>query len=246
MRNKHGLSREIPEGIKRQVRQECGFGCVVCGFAIVEYEHIEAFSECRSHDPNSIALLCSKHHSLVTRGFLGKEEIKRHRTNPITFLNGPCNTDFFHLQHPLRLSIGSNTIAHFECIVRNNDGAEWLAIAPPEHPKAPVRIHATFYNDDGSTSLRIHDNVWECQLEQTWDLVASGGVISLYRAPRREALRLRAELPNILHLERLDMMVGKSGIQINAAGVVTLLANGSSIRLTGSQFQQTDCVYRIP
>jgi len=57
--NIHGLSRTIPEGIKRQVRQECGFGCVVCGLAIATYEHIDPpFKTAKDHDPSKIAYLC--------------------------------------------------------------------------------------------------------------------------------------------------------------------------------------------
>ncbi len=53
--NKHGLSRTIPEDVKRQVRQACGFGCVCCGFAIVTYEHIEPeFHNAESHDPENM------------------------------------------------------------------------------------------------------------------------------------------------------------------------------------------------
>lgn len=31
--NRHGLSRYIPPNIKRTIRKQCGFGCVVCGVA---------------------------------------------------------------------------------------------------------------------------------------------------------------------------------------------------------------------
>lgn len=29
--NKYGLTRDIPEDVKRKVRKRCGFGCVICG-----------------------------------------------------------------------------------------------------------------------------------------------------------------------------------------------------------------------
>lgn len=49
--NKHGLSRTIPEPVKREVRQACGFGCVFCGHALVEYEHVDPlFADARLHD----------------------------------------------------------------------------------------------------------------------------------------------------------------------------------------------------
>ena len=58
-RNQYGLTRTIPEDIKRQVRQACGFGCVCCGLAIATYEHIDPeFHFAESHDPDKMAYLC--------------------------------------------------------------------------------------------------------------------------------------------------------------------------------------------
>jgi len=56
--NKHGLPRHIPPEIKRAIRQACGFGCVTCGSAIGQYEHIDPeFAEATSHDPEKMAYL---------------------------------------------------------------------------------------------------------------------------------------------------------------------------------------------
>jgi len=40
-KNKFGLSRTIPEAIKSQIRRDDGYGCVVCGNALYQYEHID-------------------------------------------------------------------------------------------------------------------------------------------------------------------------------------------------------------
>src|SRR5574337_274292 len=81
--NKFGLSRDIPDLIKREVRQKCGFGCVVCGSAVYQYEHLEPlFPDAKNHDPNGIVLLCGGCHDRVTRGMLSKETIKLKANNP--------------------------------------------------------------------------------------------------------------------------------------------------------------------
>ena len=48
--NEHGLPRHIPADVARAVRQECGFGCVICGVALIQYEHFDPeFAEAREH-----------------------------------------------------------------------------------------------------------------------------------------------------------------------------------------------------
>ena len=76
-------SRAIPEEIKRIVRRRSGFGCVICGLPIFDYEHIEEFSVEQAHDDNNIVLLCPLHHAEKTRKRLDKAVIRRAAANPV-------------------------------------------------------------------------------------------------------------------------------------------------------------------
>ncbi|MEH2485180.1 Abi-alpha family protein [Bradyrhizobium sp. AZCC 2230] len=83
MDNRHGLSRNIPADVKRTVRQRDGFGCVVCGKAIYDYEHFDPeFADATQHDPAGIVLLCISCHGKKTRGFLSKQTIAAARQSP--------------------------------------------------------------------------------------------------------------------------------------------------------------------
>ena len=76
MRNQFGLSRNIPDSFARKIRQKCGFGCVVCGIAIYQYEHFDPpFKDAKVHDPTKITLLCASCHDRVTRGLMSKETV---------------------------------------------------------------------------------------------------------------------------------------------------------------------------
>mgnify|MGYP000906689683 CR=1 FL=1 len=62
--NKYGLSRHIPEEIKKEVRQNSKYGCVVpnCRNIIYEYEHlIPEFKDASVHDAENICLTCPTH-----------------------------------------------------------------------------------------------------------------------------------------------------------------------------------------
>lgn len=93
--NKFGLTRNIPESVKRKIRQYCGFGCVVCGISIGHYEHIDpSFKDAVEHDPQKIAYLCGACHDKVSRGFWSKEKIKKARSNPWCIINNRCHDSF--------------------------------------------------------------------------------------------------------------------------------------------------------
>lgn len=75
-KNKNNLSRNIPERVKKEIRQSDGFGCIFCGCPIIEYEHIEpTFVEAKEHDPAKMTLLCSYHHTNVTKGIISKSQV---------------------------------------------------------------------------------------------------------------------------------------------------------------------------
>src|SRR4051812_43597484 len=89
VRNRYGLSRDIPSEVKRAVRQRCGFGCVICGSAIVEYEHIDPeFVRARNHEATGIALLCPTCHSRKTRNFLSRRRVIEAAANPAARVAG--------------------------------------------------------------------------------------------------------------------------------------------------------------
>lgn len=72
--NKHGLSRNIPSAVRLKVRKRCGFGCVVCGSAVYDYEHFEPeFHDAKEHSASGIALLCPTDHARKRKGELIKQ-----------------------------------------------------------------------------------------------------------------------------------------------------------------------------
>ena len=98
----------IPAHIQRQVRQECRFGCVVCGMPVFQYDHIVDFSETLAHEPSNLALLCPNHHADKTSGRLSRQRVHEARQAPF---NGTRNkTAAYQLEASsnIELWIGSN------------------------------------------------------------------------------------------------------------------------------------------
>lgn len=244
-KNIHGLQRDIPEGIRRRVRQECGFGCVICGLAIAQYEHIDpSFADATAHDPEKIALLCGSCHDRVTRDVWSKEKVLKARITPKTFVQGYAR-DAFDFKAPFDLYFGDNCFADVRCIVRKSNGDEWFSIEAPEAAEAPPRLSAKFFGPNGQPELEIYQNEWRCSTG-VWDLQVSGSIIEVRTAPRRVMLRLKARPPHGLEMQYLNMVFQDTGILIDEHGTVFIKVAGTQIQMKGSEVASADAVFNLP
>jgi len=202
--NKYGLGRYIPSDVRRKVRQECGFGCVLCGCAIYEYEHVDPpFNEAREHEPDKIALLCGTHHSAVTRGILSKDTVKQARKNPRCFQNGFSFGAFDVSNQTPIIVLGTITFEETPILVEAF-GDPLLKIDTPEEDGGPFRLSGIFYNNVGEEIFKIVENEWQGSTEN-WDIEIVGPQITIRRATREIALQIRTDPPSKLTIERLDM-----------------------------------------
>lgn len=202
--NRHGLSDYIPEPIAREIRQRCGFGCVICGKALYQYEHVDpTFEDAKRHDANCIVLLCGGCHDSVTRGFLSKDTVKAKALHP------KCLEDGFSFG-PFDIGTGSVEILLGTILARNAQtliricGENIFSVAPPPKPGQPFMINAFFSDKNGSPILSIVENEWRPSTDN-WDVEVVGGRITIRNAPRDLALVLRSEPPHRLVVERMAM-----------------------------------------
>ena len=202
--NKHGLNDTISSPIKRAVRQRCGFGCVNCGNAAYQYEHVDpTFSEATEHNPDHIVLLCGGCHDRVTRKILSKETIKLRSKNPFCkqkgFSFGPFDLGFIKPT----IKIGTVTCQSVKSLI-NIDGESIFSIQEPECEGAPFRINAFLTNQDGNEILKIVDNEWFTTTDN-WDVEVVGQRITIRKEIGDISLVIRTEPPHSLIIERLEM-----------------------------------------
>jgi hypothetical protein len=203
-RNQHGLARTIPEHVKRAVRQRDGFGCIICGKAIFDYEHFDPeFSDACEHDAGGIVLLCIEHHGLKTRGLLSRETIASHLRNPHCRKAGFSFGAFdIGSMHP-EIVMGGMTCTDTRCLI-NLYGDEIFSIAPPVEEGMPFRISAELRGLDSETILKIVENEWRSE-SSNWDVDIQGAVIIIRNALRKIDLVLRSDPPKRIIIERLQM-----------------------------------------
>lgn len=203
-KNRFGLRRNIPSSVQREIRKRCGFGCVICGCAIYHYEHIEPeFKDARDHNPSRMALLCPSCHQKVTNKLWSKDKVKKALEKPMCFQKG-FSFDAFDIgcEHP-RVFLGNTEFSDTSTILEV-DGDPLFQIEPPEEAGCPFRLSALFYDQLGNKIFRIIQNEWQGPTTN-WDIEIKGPKITIRNAPKEITLVIRAEPPEKLVVERLNM-----------------------------------------
>lgn len=237
--NKYGLSRRPPSSIRRAIRQNAGFGCVICGLAIGDYEHVDPlFTEATEHDPKCMTFLCIWCHGKVTRGQLSKQTVKEAMRSPAALKTGFSFEVFDVGREPPTIHIGALTAKNCEAIIRVNSRSV-LSIKPPEQENGPVRISAEFRNDKGEVTLSIVDNEWRACTDN-WDVEVTGQKIIIRKDLRDIALTLRAEPRGDLHVESINMSIEGYRFWTAKENLFIQLPNGNTIESEGIYVENFD------
>lgn len=189
MKSRFGLSRDIPTEVRRRVRRRCGFGCVICGSAIVTYEHFDPpFRDAKAHRPEGITLLCGTHQLESSKGLLSKESISLANAKPICHQRGFAAQTLDLGNARPTLLLGGTDFSHCGPGVAFND--RWLfRIRPPEPHSSRWRLSAVFHSSDGTVASEIRDN----------ELLVPAGPFEIEQTGRR--LRVRDGSEVVLDLE---------------------------------------------
>lgn len=189
VQNRFALTRPIPTDIKRRVRRHCGFGCVLCGDAIVTYEHFDPpFRDAKRHSASGITLLCGTHQNASSKGLLSPESIADANRHPYCHQRG-------HASHLLDLgrtkpvlTLGGSNVT--DCGSGVSFQGQWmLRLREPEPHSRRWRLSARFVGQSGATLCEIRDN----------ELVIPAASFEVKQVGR--ALHVRSEGSDLLELE---------------------------------------------
>lgn len=244
-KNKFGLSRDIPDAIMREVRQRDGFGCVVCGLAIVDYDHVAPeFNEAREHSSSGIVSLCPGCHGRKTRGLLSTETILDAMQKPKAKQRG-FSFDSFDIGRSHPVIVFGNVLARNTPVILRMNGQDVLSVRPPLDEGQPFLIDARFANEFGQKILWIDSNNWHVPISN-WDVKASGRTIELRQVAGRFSLILRCDPPNKLTIERFRMMNGRTFIYCDGPGRSVFAINPITVlQSNGVECDGAQCVISI-
>ncbi|MBK7396366.1 MAG: SEC-C domain-containing protein [Myxococcales bacterium] len=207
-KNRFELSRTIPADVKREVRIACGFGCVICGNAICEYEHFDpVYADAKEHAAHGIALLCSNCHAKKTRNLLSAKTVASARSNPYCIRSGRSS---FGLEvgsgEDCYVSVGRTKIVGVQRVLVIDD-VDLIAIRPPEVAGGPPRICAKFYDQTGEMVAEIQDNEWFGN-SSAFDIETRGPRVTIRSDTRQIDLVLKAEPPSGIVIEKINLNCG--------------------------------------
>lgn len=229
MRFSMKLRPPIPLDIKREVRQRCGFGCVVCGLPIYEYEHMLEWAEVRRHVGDEITLLCRQHHGEKTNGLLPKADVVVANANPYNKRLGVSTNYMLHYSgDSVKCLMGSMNFSY----VGIPDG---YAFAPLVIDGAPIiqfrreqgNLFLSFsaFDDCNKLVLSIVDNEIVYDTSQ-WDAEWVGQSLTIREAHKKILIKLTFNPPGEIKIMRGRIL--RNGVELLLGGDYMFIANNST------------------
>lgn len=232
--NRFGLTRDIPADVARQIRRSSGFGCVVCGCALYDYEHVDPeFKDAERHDPTRIALVCPNHHR--SKGaFTSLETLKAAMADPYSMRHGYS-----------RLSLDVNDccvtfgpyIVEQSPVILSIRGQPAIWLDQPEEVGAPFLLSAKFNSQGGETLCGIEQNRWYAAATNFDVQIIAGnaaGTLEIRKDKRTVIFRMEVRPPKQITISHLDTWDGNLHIVIRPDGDASLLEMNGRPKMRGS------------
>lgn len=229
--NRHNLRRDIPAEIKRQVRQRCGFGCVVCGSPFIHYHHFNPpFADAVEHRSECITLLCGADHDRASRGLINGEALQYHDAHPYCHQSGKTRYTWMARQ-PLGFRMASRDFLTRVALMYET--TELIGYAP-ELPGEPQALNATILDRNGRELLRLHRNEW-CIGADRYDITATGKTVEVREASGDVVLRMDFEDDCLIHIRKLTMDCGPVQLACTDEEITIDVRRGGTLCLKGER-----------
>lgn len=192
--NKHGLSRYIPISIKRKIRKNAGFGCVVCGLGICQYDHVDPeFEFAKSHNPKKMTLLCGSCHDKKTRGIYGKNKILGAMKNPKCLEKGFSNDILDIGGKDYKIILGGSVFTKTLSLI-SVDGRSLFSFLPPEKKygqsyKDVYKLNLVVASNSNFKDFEIIENEWFGNVNN-WDIISEGKKLTIKNSDEKIVLEM--------------------------------------------------------
>lgn len=251
--------RSIPLPVQREVRQRCGFGCVVCGMPLYEYEHMLEWAQVKRHVAEEITLLCDQHHREKTSGLLPAEAVRRANSDPFNFRVGASKPyDLHYVGDACEVDIGGN---RFKAAAANY-GSSMAALVIDNVPMVGfvmgdghLLLHLNLFDEANRLILRIANNRLEYSVSP-WDIRLVGRRLEIREGHGRFLIEIEFRVPNEIFISRGRFLYNGVEVVVNPGYALivnnrTLLAGNSATGcanglVLGTAEEESEAMIRIP
>lgn len=212
-----GRRPPIPESIKREVRQKCGFGCVVCGLGYYDYHHLVPYRVTKSHNADELILLCAFHHTEFERGRLSERKLIESSKNPIALQRGYALGVYESSDQPLTVELGNSVFKDVPTIIQVG-AVPILGFRRPEYADEPWLLTAFMADYSGNPMLTIRDNEWRANTNR-WDIVTEGPTLTIKNNARNIGLKITQVPGEKLIFERAKIRFAGINLELKSDGL---------------------------
>ncbi len=198
-------SRNIPLPIQREVRQRCGFGCVICGLPLYEYEHMKGWANVHRHIADEITLLCDKHHKERTNGLLPIQAVIDANVSPHNLKEGVSKPYDLHFSaQEAEIVLGGNTFyAEYKgyqtvIIPLLIDGIAIIGFVLEENH---LLLNLVIFDEFNQLILHIGNNQMYYSVG-VWDIQFVGKILTIREEQRKILVEIKFQPPNKVVIER--------------------------------------------
>jgi trigger factor len=222
--------RDIPLPTQRAVRRRCGFGCVVCGLPLYEYDHLDGWAATGEHDQDRVVLLCDRHHRERTNGLLTVAQVESANQDPFNFRTGVSHPyDLHYAGSECEAVIGSNRFTTAD----QGYGTLMVPVSIDDIPlvgfvlgDGHLLLHLNLFDDTNRLILQIQNNRLS-YVPDTWDIQLTGRQLIVRDAPRRILVDIEFEVPNRIHINRGRFLC--NGVEVLVRPDHVLVTNNAAL-----------------
>lgn len=220
----------IPLPMQREVRQRCGFGCVICGLPLYAYEHMLGWTEVQEHVAEDITLLCDRHHREKTGGLLPTEEVERANADPYNLRVGSSKPyDLHYSGAGCEAVIGGNRFT-------TEDRGYGTIMVPISVDGIPVLgfllgdghllLNLVLFDEFNRLVLRICNNEL-VHKPDVWDIELVGRRLVVREGSRQILVDLSFEVPNRIVVNRARFLC--NGVEVLVRPDHVLVTNNMTL-----------------
>jgi hypothetical protein len=211
------MSKEavIPTPIQREVRRRCGFGCVVCGLPLYDYDHLLGWANVHRHVPDEITLLCGQHHREKGTGLLPPAAVEAANMNPHNLRAGASRPyDLHYSGDECEIVIGGNSFS-------TKDGGYGTILLPVSIDGTPLLafilgdghllLNLNAFDEYNQLVLQIKNNQL-FQFAAPWDIQLVGHNLVVREAERKILVDIAFEPPSRIVVNRGRFL--RNGVEI--------------------------------